>query len=99
MTRRRLLKLVGRAAICWPLLAHAQQPPTIYRLGYLGLAQIPSSIEALQTGLRELGYVEARISRSNTDLLETNPKPSTRWPWNSCISVPTSSSPSARLQR
>ena len=60
MTRRRLLKLVGRAAICWPLLAHAQQPPKIYRLGYLGLAQIPSSIEALQTGLRELGYVEGK---------------------------------------
>jgi putative ABC transport system substrate-binding protein len=60
MRRRDLLKLVGSAAIWWALSARAQQPLKIYRLGYLALARVPSSIEALQTGLRELGYVEGK---------------------------------------
>jgi hypothetical protein len=60
MRRRDLLRLVGSAAICWALSARAQQPAKIYRLGYLASARIPILIEALQTGLRELGYVEGK---------------------------------------
>ena len=60
MRRRDLIKLVGSAAICWPLLSRAQQPPKIYRLGYLAPARIRTLVEALETGLRELGYVEGK---------------------------------------
>jgi putative tryptophan/tyrosine transport system substrate-binding protein len=60
MRRRDLLRLVGSAAICWALSARAQQPAKIYRLGYLASARIPILIEALQTGLHELGYVEGK---------------------------------------
>ena len=62
MRRRDLLKLVGSGAICWALSARAQQPSKTYRLGYLASARIPNLIEALQTGLRELGYVEGKTS-------------------------------------
>ena len=38
----------------------AQQPVKIYRLGYLAPVCIPHLIDALLTGLRELGYVEGK---------------------------------------
>jgi putative ABC transport system substrate-binding protein len=60
MRRRDLLKLVGSATICCALSARAQQPVKTYRLGYLASARIPNLIEALQMGLRELGYVEGK---------------------------------------
>ena len=44
-------------------LAEAQQPPKVSRIGYLGLS-FPSAnaarIEALQQGLRDLGYIEGK---------------------------------------
>jgi putative tryptophan/tyrosine transport system substrate-binding protein len=58
MRRRELFMLLGCAAIGWPLAAHGQQASKIYRLGYLAGAREPHLIEALQSALRELGYVE-----------------------------------------
>src|SRR6266568_3355278 len=44
-----------------PLLADAQAPAKLPRVGYLTLAPGPSPrTEALQHGLRELGYVEGQ---------------------------------------
>jgi putative ABC transport system substrate-binding protein len=43
-----------------PLAARAQHPSKLYRLGYLSTVRMPILIEALQTGLRELGYVEGK---------------------------------------
>jgi hypothetical protein len=60
MRRRSFIAFAGIAAIGWPLSARGQQPPKIYRLGYLGSSRIPYSIAALQTGLRELGYIEGK---------------------------------------
>ena len=34
--------------------------PAPLRLGFLSVARIPNAIDALQTGLRELGYVEGK---------------------------------------
>jgi putative tryptophan/tyrosine transport system substrate-binding protein len=59
MRRREFFTLLG-AAIGWPLAAYGQQASKIYRLGYLALARGPHLVEALQTGLRELGYVEGK---------------------------------------
>jgi putative ABC transport system substrate-binding protein len=47
------------AAALLPLAARAAAVK-LYRLGYLSAARIPIGIEALQTGLRELGYVEGK---------------------------------------
>jgi putative ABC transport system substrate-binding protein len=60
MRRRDVITLVGSAATAWPVFVRAQQPPRIYRVGYLAQARIPDLIEALRAGLRELGYVEGR---------------------------------------
>jgi putative tryptophan/tyrosine transport system substrate-binding protein len=46
--------------VAWPLAGGAQQPSKLYRFGYLAEARIPHLIEALQAGLRELGYVEGK---------------------------------------
>ena len=91
MKRRDFIALVGTVAIGWALPARAEPPPKTYRLGYLGAARFPNLIEALQTVLRELGYVEGK-----NDLVETSSK---RWASllrSSQRSVPTRSS---RLQR
>src|SRR5215510_10678585 len=60
MRRREFLGLLGGAAATWPLAAHAQQPTKLARIGYLAPARLPSLIDALRTGLRDLGYVEGQ---------------------------------------
>jgi putative ABC transport system substrate-binding protein len=60
MRRRDFIGLAGIAAVGWPVFARAQKPTKIYRLGYLARARVPNFIEALQNGLRELGYVEGK---------------------------------------
>jgi putative tryptophan/tyrosine transport system substrate-binding protein len=57
VTRREFIASLGGAA-AWPMVARGQQPVKIYRLGYLAPDRIPHLIDALLTGLRELGYVE-----------------------------------------
>ena len=60
MRRRNFIALLGSAAVAWPLAARAQQPAKVARLGYLAPARLPNLIEALQAGLRDLGYVEGQ---------------------------------------
>ena len=62
MRRREFISLLGGTAAAWPLSARAQHA-NIARIGFLHLA--PASayakrIEALRTGLRELGYFEGK---------------------------------------
>jgi len=66
MNRRAVITMLGGAAasaVAWPLVARAQQPARLARIGFLGLA--PASaftgrVEALRAGLRELGYIEGK---------------------------------------
>jgi putative ABC transport system substrate-binding protein len=61
MRRRKLIALLGSAAIVRPLALHAQQSTKIARIGFLGLVPASASasrVEALQAGLRYLGWVE-----------------------------------------
>src|SRR5215469_1350807 len=58
--RRDFVALLGIAVSGWSLSARAQHSSKLYRLGYLSAAPIPNLIEALQTGLRELGYIEGK---------------------------------------
>jgi putative ABC transport system substrate-binding protein len=63
MRRRELIELATTAVLTWPLVARAQQQPKIARLGILGFgtpASWANRVEALRTGLRDLGYVEGK---------------------------------------
>ena len=56
-----IVGLAGAAA--WPPHAHAQQSSKVWLIGFLGPAPAIASalrVEALRTGLRELGYVEGK---------------------------------------
>jgi putative ABC transport system substrate-binding protein len=65
MRRRELIAFAGMVLVAWPLVARAQQPAKVARLGYLD-AGTPTAaastvrVEALRAGLRDLGYVEGK---------------------------------------
>ena len=63
MKRRHFIKVVGGMAMACPLVLHAQPLARVARIGFLGSASAPGSaksVEALRTGLRDLGYVEGK---------------------------------------
>ena len=59
MTQLRRRGFISAVALL-PLAARAQASSKVYRLGYLAGVRFPHLIEALQAGLRELGYVEGK---------------------------------------
>jgi putative ABC transport system substrate-binding protein len=62
MERRQFIRLAG-AATAWPVVARAQQSKKVWRIGYLGFGPASSwtsEVEALRSGLRDLGYVEGK---------------------------------------
>jgi putative tryptophan/tyrosine transport system substrate-binding protein len=63
MRRRDFIKVVAGSAITWPLVARAQQPPTMPVIGYLNgasAAQFPQLLAGFHKGLSETGYSEGR---------------------------------------
>jgi len=63
MRRREFIALLGGAAAAWPLTARAQQPANIPHVGVLRFgpaAAYVDRVEALRSGLRQLGYVEGK---------------------------------------
>ena len=62
-SRRQFLVAIGAGLSLAQLAAHAQQPAKVARIGFLGLASASgyvSEVEAVQAGLRDLGYVEGK---------------------------------------
>src|SRR5215468_10577663 len=57
MRRRQFFTLLGGAAVVWPLVARAQQPGKIPRIGIIDDAP---RWNAFRHGLRDLGYLEGR---------------------------------------
>ena len=61
MDRRRFLLTSLAGALAVPVAAEGQQAGKVYRIGFLSQGQPPKAfLEALQQGLRELGYAEGR---------------------------------------
>jgi putative tryptophan/tyrosine transport system substrate-binding protein len=61
MRRREFIRLLGGAAVSWPLAARAQQAGKVYRIGFLANdPAIPAQPagRAFLDGLRETGFVE-----------------------------------------
>ena len=66
MRRREFITLLGGAAAVWPLAARAQQASDQRLIGVLSpisKTAAERNVEALRTGLRELGYIEGRNIR------------------------------------
>lgn len=62
MRRRKFIKLMGGAAVAWPLAARAQQPrmPVVGFLGTRASGEDPQLLTAFRSGLKEIGYVEGQ---------------------------------------
>ena len=63
MRRREFIRLLGAGTAAWPIIARAQQAPghpIIAVLSPISAAAATRNIEALRTGLRDLGYSEGR---------------------------------------
>ena len=68
MRRRDFIAAAGSTAVAWPLAVRAQQP-AMPVIGFLDSDSPSSEIRTWRRsvkGLAELGYVEARMSRSST---------------------------------
>ncbi|MGB7887943.1 MAG: ABC transporter substrate binding protein [Xanthobacteraceae bacterium] len=65
IARRKLIAALGGAAVAWPLVARAQQPERVRRIGVLsGLAandpDTPALKAAFLQGLQQLGWTDGR---------------------------------------
>ena len=63
LRRREFITLLGGAAAAWPLAARAQPSGKTYRIGFLGVfshTEYRRLVDALRTGLRQLGYEEGK---------------------------------------
>ena len=63
MRRREFIALVGGAAATWPFAARAQQAGKLPTIGFLAVgpaSAFAGRVEALRTGLRDLGYTEGK---------------------------------------
>src|SRR6516164_6679666 len=61
--RRKFLATLGGAAAAWPLVARAQQPGRVWRIGVLETTSMElnaANFEAFRQSLRELGYIEGQ---------------------------------------
>jgi hypothetical protein len=71
------------------VIAEAQQPKKVPRIGYLSATSPsvnPTRIEGFRQGLRELGYVEGKTLSLSGDMQRENRIASLRLRPNSCIS-------------
>jgi putative ABC transport system substrate-binding protein len=78
--RREFITLLG-GATAWPLVAHAQQPKLIPRIGLLlfgGEAEFGRFVHAFTTGMAERGYQDGKTVRFEVRYSDLNPEMLTR---------------------
>ena len=66
--RREFIVVLGSTVFVWPLAVRAQQAEKIAKIGVLYPGDSPPAsprMESFRKGLRQLGYVEVRTSRSS----------------------------------
>jgi putative ABC transport system substrate-binding protein len=78
MQRRNFIRLLGGAAVAWPLAAHAQQSDRVRRIGVLVAAtaddgDYQARIAAFQQGLQQLGWSDGRNVHIDTRWATTKP--------------------------
>src|SRR3954471_20542839 len=78
MIRREFIALLGGGAAAWPLVARAQQPERVPRIGVLMASAADDSenqarMAALLQGLVRLGWTDGRNVRIDTRWATTNP--------------------------
>src|SRR5215475_6895143 len=71
MRRRDFIKIIGSGAVAWPLVARAQQPERMRRIGVLmgypeNDLEGPAFFAAFREGLQKLGWIEGRNIRLDT---------------------------------
>jgi len=70
----RLRRAIVLATFVWPFAAAAQQAKKVWRIGILaGAPQTNAPHEAFRQRLRELGFVEGKISSSSGDSCKADP--------------------------
>jgi putative tryptophan/tyrosine transport system substrate-binding protein len=77
MKRREFITLVGGAAAAWPVVARAQQPERVRRIGVLMASPADDSenqarMAAFLEGLAQLGWTDGRNVRIDTRWATTN---------------------------
>jgi putative ABC transport system substrate-binding protein len=75
MSGKILISLLATVLLTTAPPAEAQQAKKIPRIGYLTVSSLSANaarIEAFRQGLRELGYVEGKISSLSGDLQRAN---------------------------
>src|SRR5882757_7686272 len=60
MRRRRFIRLLGGAAVAWPLAARAQQPAKVWRIGIVVEGMRSPAYDGFLQGMDELGYVAGK---------------------------------------
>jgi len=88
MDRRTFIGVVG-GLVSAPLGVQAQQTRKVYRIGILEAipaAQNAANLDALRTGLRNLGYVEGQTWSLNIDRQMVAPNGSRIWRPNWSVS-------------
>jgi putative ABC transport system substrate-binding protein len=78
MQRRNFIRLLGGAAVAWPLAARAQQSDRVRRIGVLVAAtaddgDYQARIAAFQQGLQQLGWSDGRNVQIDTRWATTKP--------------------------
>ena len=99
LKRREFITLLGGAAAAWPVVARAQQPAKVPRVGILSPAasETAATLTAFREGIRDLGYIEGqtialdfRLSKGITDALPALAAELVRIPVNVIVTDSTS---------